>query len=79
MGVLAGKDHTAVDDPGGDRGKLPGRDCNHRFIEQPQAVLDASEPDQDVPVLVGRKCKKVGVAEAFADGCGLAGGSGGSV
>ena len=38
VGVLAGEDHAAVDDPGDDRGELAGRDRHHRLVQQPQPL-----------------------------------------
>ena len=77
VGVLAGEDHAAVDDPGDDRGELAGGDRHHRLVQQPQALLDAPEPDQDVALLVGGEREQVRVAVTLADRRGLAGGRGG--
>ena len=66
LGVLAGQDHAAVDDPR--RRSATARravDRDHRLVEQPQALLDAPESDQDVALLVGREREEVGVAEAL--------------
>ena len=75
--VLAGEDHAAVDDAGDDRRELAGGDRHHRLVEQPQALLDAPAPDQDVALLVGGEREQVRVAEALADRRGLGGGRGG--
>jgi hypothetical protein len=74
VGILASQDHTAVDDPGDDRGELARRDRDHRLVEQPQTLVEAPELDQDLALLMRCEGEQVGVAEALADRGGLAGG-----
>ena len=76
VGVLAGEDHAAVGDPADDRRELAGGDRDHRFVQQPQTLLEASEADQDVAALVGSKREQIRVAVPPADRRSLAGGRG---
>jgi len=78
VGVLAGQDHAAVDDPGGDRGELASGDRDHRLVQQRQALLEAPKSDQDVALLLCGEGEQIRVLEALADrrrlGCGYGGG-----
>ena len=48
VGLLAGQDHAAVDDPGERSGRATGGHRDHRLVEERQALAEPSEPDQDV-------------------------------
>src|SRR6185436_6894056 len=69
--VLAGEDDAAVDDPRDDRGQLAGSDRHHCLVEQPEPILAAPEPDQEVSLLVRREGEQVYVAVVSADRRGL--------
>jgi hypothetical protein len=76
VGIVARQDHAAVDDPGDDRGQLARGHGNHRFVEQPQPLVEAPELDQDLALLMGGKSEQVGIAEALPDRGSVAGGGG---
>ena len=76
VGVLAGQDHAAVDDPGDDRRELARGHRDHRLVEQAAGPRRDARPDQDVALLVGGEGEQVGVAEALSDRGGLARGGG---
>ena len=61
-GQMAGFDHCAVDDPGGDRGDFPDRDGNHGFVEQGQAVVELAQHDLCLPEAQRTEGRRVSVA-----------------
>ena len=64
---LAERDRVAVHDPRGTRRELTGDDGDHRLVHQPQAVLDAAEADEGVPLLVDCEGEEIPVTEARRD------------
>ena len=50
--LLAGRDHAAVDEAGGDRRQLAGRDRDHGLVEQPETFPDLPVADQHVALAV---------------------------
>ena len=75
VGVLAGEDDAAIDDPGDDRGELAGGHRHHRLVEQPQPLLETPVLDQDVAPLVRSEREQVRIAKALPDRRRLARGS----
>jgi hypothetical protein len=79
-GQMAGFDHCAVDDPGGDRGDFPDGDGDHGFVEQGPAVVELAQHDLCLPEAQHAEGRRVSVAafppEVSGPGEGFRGGDG---
>ena len=65
--VLAVGDDAAVHQARHDRGELAGRDGDHHFIHESQALLDAAQPNQRMSTLVRSKGEEIRIAVTFGN------------
>ena len=61
-GQMAGFDHCAVDDPGGDGGDFPDGDGDHGFVKQGQAAVELAQQDLCLPEAQRTEGRRVSVA-----------------
>ena len=66
-GQAAALQHRAVDDPGGDRRRLSGRDGDHDLVEHDQPALWIPDHDLRLPLAEMGEGDEVGIAEPMCE------------
>ena len=73
--LLAREDDGAVGEAADDRREVLGRDCNHRLVEEREAIVRPRVVGSCLSLQEHRECEEVAIAKSLRDDRGIRSGS----